>query len=66
MRWASQRAALVIQREIAQADIFQEAKPRPDFLDDLGGDFQLKFSELEILKKFIGFFDGQTANVHDG
>ena len=63
---AAQRAALAIQREITKADVFQKAQPRADFLDDFGGDFLLKFRQLERGEKFIRHFHGQTANVHDG
>src|SRR5438128_2635793 len=31
---AAQRAALAVEREIAEADVFQKAEPRADFLDD--------------------------------
>ena len=63
---AAQRAALAVEREIAEADVFQKAEPRADFLDDLMRDFFLEFRELEAGKKFIGLFHRQRANVHDG
>ena len=63
---AAQRAALAIQREIAEADIFQKAEPGADFLDDFGGDFLLELRQRERGKKLIGFFHRQRANIHDG
>ncbi len=53
---AAERAALAVEREIAEADVFQKAEPGADFLDDLMRDFLLKFRELETGKKFIGLF----------
>ena len=41
---AAQRAALAIEREITQADIFQKPEPRANFLDDLVRDFLLKLA----------------------
>ena len=54
MRCASpplKRAALAVEREIAQADVFQEAEPRADFLDDLVRDFLLELRQLERRRK---------------
>ena len=39
---AAQRAALAVEREITEADIFQKAEPRADFLDDFVRDFLLE------------------------
>ena len=39
---AAQRAALAVEREITEADVFQKAEPRADFLDDFGGDLLLE------------------------
>jgi hypothetical protein len=47
---ATQRPALAIQREIAQADILEKAQPGANFLDDLAGDLELKLGELEPAK----------------
>jgi hypothetical protein len=62
MRCASppdKRAALAVQREITEADVFQKAEPRADFLDDFGGDFLLELRQLERGKKIIRLFHGQ-------
>ena len=63
---AAQRAALAVEREIAEADVFQKTEPGADFLDDLMRDFLLEFRELEAGKKFVRLFHRQRANVHDG
>ena len=63
---AAERAALTVQREIAEADVFQKPEPRADFLDDLVRYFFLEFRELEAGEKVIGLFHRQRADVHDG
>ena len=63
---AAQRAALAIQREVAEADVPQEAEAGADFLDDFIRDFLLKLRQLERGKEFIRLFHGQAADVHDG
>ena len=63
---AAERAALAVEREIAEADVFQKAEPRPDFLDDLVRDFFLELGQFKIREKFVRRFHRQRANVHDG
>jgi hypothetical protein len=62
----AQRAALAIQREIAQPDVFEEAQPRANLLDDLARDLELKLCQLESRKKLIRLItDNKQTSMMD-
>ena len=56
---AAQRAAFAIERQVTEADVFEESKSRSDFFDNIARDLLLKLSELECGEKLVGLFDGQ-------
>ena len=62
---AAQRAALAIQRQITEADVFEKTEAGADFFDDLARDLLLELGQFQVRKEFISFFNGQRADVHD-
>ena len=62
---ATQGAAFAIECEIAETDIFEEAEPGADFLDEVVSDFLLEFGELEGGEEIIGLIDGEGAEIHN-
>ena len=64
---ATQGAALAIEREVAQADVLQEAEPGADFLDEVVGDLLLKLRQLERRRRTRPPARPRaSADVHDG
>src|SRR5262249_39236112 len=61
----TERAAFAVQGEIAEANVFQEAEARADFLDDFGGDSFFEGRQFEIGEKRVGIIDREGAEVHD-
>ena len=68
MRCASPPARVArgpVQRQIAQADVEQEAEARPDLLDDLPPDDLLPVGQVQRLEPAVRLLDAQGAQVAD-
>ncbi len=63
---AAQGAAFAVEREVAQADVLEEAEPGADFLDELMGDLLLELRQLQSREELVGPLDREGADVHDG
>ena len=62
---AGQRRGRARQREVVEADVEQEAEPRLDLLEHLGGDRPLALTELEAVEELARLPDGQAADLGD-
>ena len=55
---ARERAGLAIEREVAKADVVQEAQPGADLLERLGRDLHLEVRELQPGEETLGLIHG--------
>ncbi len=62
---AAERAALAVEREIAEAHLFHECEPVLDLARDLGDDNALGFCEREMVDEPPRIRDGETAKLVD-
>ena len=62
---AGERVALPVQREVRQADVFEEGQPGADFLDDFTGHMLFKLGEFQRSEEVQRFLDAHPRHVDD-
>ena len=63
---AAERAALAVQREIAQPDIVEKTQARTNLLQRFRRDLRLHLRQSKTGEKDIRLVHGQRAEIHDG